>query len=90
MAHRAACSAAWALAPDIVVGGIRKHTLFVANDNDAIGTDSLHPTGVANPNLCFVFSVDPGDLPGDVPQRLAKTHAGGEGPSGPSLLDLVV
>ena len=60
--------------PDVVVGGVNKHTLFVANDNDFIGTvtDSLHPNGVANPNLFFVFSVDASDLPTYVAQHLAK------------------
>ncbi|GAB3359402.1 esterase-like activity of phytase family protein [Lysobacter tyrosinilyticus] len=60
--------------PDVVIGGVRKHTLFVANDNDflPIITDSLHPAGVDNPNLFFVFSVDVGDLPTYVPQQFAK------------------
>lgn len=50
--------------PDVVVGGVTKRTLWVANDNDFIGTitDSLHPAGVSNPNLFFVFAVDPADL----------------------------
>lgn len=60
--------------PDVVLGGVRKHTLFVANDNDFLPTitDSLHPAGVDNPNLFFVFAVDVSDLPTYVPQRLAK------------------
>ena len=60
--------------PDVVVAGV--HTLFVANDNDFIATvtDSLHPAGVPNPNLFFVFSVDASDLPAYVPQRFAYDH----------------
>lgn len=60
--------------PDVVVGGVRKHTLFVANDNDFLPTitDSLHPAGVDNPNLFFVFAVDVSDLSTYVPQQLAK------------------
>lgn len=50
--------------PDVQVDGVRKRTLWVANDNDFIGTvtDSLHPEGIANPNLFFVFAVDPAEL----------------------------
>jgi hypothetical protein len=62
--------------PDVVVNGVHKHTVFVANDNDFVSTvtDSVHPTGVANPNLFFVFSVDEADLPTYVPQNLAKNN----------------
>ena len=50
--------------PDVVVGGVRKRTLWVANDNDFLDTvnDSLHPGGIANPNLFFVFAVEPTEL----------------------------
>jgi hypothetical protein len=59
--------------PDVTIEGATKHTLFVANDNDFVGTvtDSVHPNGVANPNLFFVFAFDASDLPGYVPQQLA-------------------
>jgi hypothetical protein len=42
-----------------------KHTLFIANDNDFTGTvtDSLHPSGIDNPNQFFVFAIDARDLP---------------------------
>jgi hypothetical protein len=55
-----------AFGPDIVVGGARQHTLWVANDNDFIGTvtDSHHPGGIDNPNQFFVFAVDPALVPG--------------------------
>jgi hypothetical protein len=61
-----------AFGPDVMVGGAKKHTLFIANDNDFIGTitDTNHPTGIANPNQFFVFAWDPSDLPAYVAQRL--------------------
>jgi len=55
-----------AFGPDLVVDGVNKHTLFIANDNDflpAVG-------GIANPNQFFVFSIDEADLPGFVPQSI--------------------
>lgn len=63
-----------AFGPDLVVGGVTKHTLFVTNDNDFLGTvtDSLHPSGIDNPNRFFVFAVDSADLPNYVPQQFAK------------------
>ena len=47
-----------AFGPDLVINGVNKHTLFIANDNDflpAVG-------GINNPNQFFVFSVDESDL----------------------------
>lgn len=63
-----------AFGPDIDVDGVSRHTLFVANDNDFVGTvtDSLHPAGIDNPNRFFVFAVDPVDLPAFQAQQLAK------------------
>jgi len=63
-----------AFGPDVEIDGIAKHTLFVANDNDFVGhvTDSLHPNGMDNPNLFFVFAIDPADLPTFEPQALAS------------------
>ena len=60
--------------PDIRVHGVRKHTLFVSNDNDFVGTvtDALHPAGAANPNRFFVFAIEDSDLPGYIPQHLAN------------------
>jgi len=60
--------------PDIDVDGVIKHTLFVANDNDFVGTvtDTLHPAGIDNPNRFFVFSVDAADLPAYQPQQFAN------------------
>jgi hypothetical protein len=59
-----------AFGPDVNVGGQTRHTLWIANDNDFIGTvtDSLHPGGIENPNRWFVFAFDDADLPGYVPQ----------------------
>jgi hypothetical protein len=61
-----------AFGPDIVVDGALKHTLWVANDNDFVGTvtDSNHPNGIDNPNQFFVFAVDDAALPGYVAQEL--------------------
>lgn len=54
-----------AFGPDVVIGGANKHTLYVSNDNDFIGTvvDSGHPAGADNPNRFFVFAIDQADLP---------------------------
>jgi hypothetical protein len=63
-----------AFGPDVVVNGAKKHTLFVANDNDFLATvtDTNHPSGIDNPNQFFVFAFEAGDLPTYVPQRLTK------------------
>lgn len=55
-----------AFGPDVHVGGVRQHTLWVANDNDFLATvvDTHHPAGIDNPNQFFVFAVDPSLLPG--------------------------
>ncbi|MEH2325607.1 MAG: esterase-like activity of phytase family protein [Nostoc sp.] len=61
-----------AFGEDVVINGVTKHTLFIANDNDFVGTiqDNLHLTSVDNPNKFFVFAVDSIDLPGFVPQKI--------------------
>ena len=66
-----------ALGPDVVVGSVTKHTLFIANDNDFVATvtDTHHPAGMDNPNKFFVFAIDAADLPDFAPQRLeANEH----------------
>jgi hypothetical protein len=65
-----------AFGPDIDVNGVGKHTLFVGNDNDFVGTvtDSLHPNGSDNPNRFFVFAIDANDLPTFEAQHLAKKN----------------
>jgi hypothetical protein len=62
-----------AFGPDIMVGGVLKHTLVVANDNDFLSTitDTNHPLGIANPNNFYVFSFSDTDLPGFAPQQFA-------------------
>ncbi|HEV8541031.1 MAG TPA: esterase-like activity of phytase family protein [Verrucomicrobiae bacterium] len=62
---------------DVVIGGMVKHTLYVANDNDFLPTvaDPLKlPTDptrslMFNPNQFFVFAFDDNELPGYVPQQ---------------------
>lgn len=79
-----------AFGPDVVVGGVMRHTLFVANDNDFLAeiADPLKAPGdptrgmVANPNQIYVFAFDDADLPGYVPQQFAhddRDHARSEG-----------
>ncbi len=46
---------------DVVVDGVTKHTLYLANDNDFLATTS---TGLANPNQFLVFAFDKKDLGG--------------------------
>ncbi|WP_049622738.1 esterase-like activity of phytase family protein [Frateuria defendens] len=62
-----------AFGPDVEQDGQRRHTLFIANDNDFLPdvTDDLHPAGADNPNRFFVFAFDEADLPGYQPQRFA-------------------
>jgi hypothetical protein len=59
---------------DVRISGVAKHTLVLANDNDFLSTitDSLHPTGIDNPNQFFVFGFTDADLPGYTPQILNK------------------
>ncbi len=60
--------------PDIVINGVTKHTFFLANDNDFIGTvtDTNHPDGIDNPNQFFVFAWDSNDLPTYLPQQFKR------------------
>ena len=48
-----------AFGQDVVVGGVLKHTLYVANDNDFLATDA---SGNANPNQWYVFGISDADL----------------------------
>ena len=52
-----------AFGPDVVVEGVAKHTLYVANDNDFL---AVAPGGLANPNQIYVFAFDDEDLAGSV------------------------
>lgn len=66
--------------PDVTIGGKRKHTFLIANDNDFLGTitDTNHPNGIANPNQFFVFAVDHDDLPDYVPQQFSGGERGAQ------------
>lgn len=56
---------------DIVA--VNDHEFLVdERDGKGLGDDSLHPEGVDNPNVFFVFAVDPADLPGYVPQAFSN------------------
>ena len=48
-----------AFGADMVVNGVLTHTLYIANDNDFIGTTA---GGLDNPNQWFVFGVTDSDL----------------------------
>ncbi|WP_367026024.1 esterase-like activity of phytase family protein [Methylococcus sp. ANG] len=60
-----------AFGPDVTIDGRKRHTLFVANDNDFLPsvTDSNHPNGVANPNNFYVFAFDDADLGTDAEEN---------------------
>lgn len=67
-----------AFGQDVIVDGETKHTMFIANDNDFLGTIA-DPFGVANdpnrgtvanPNQFYVFAFGDADLPGYVPQPI--------------------
>jgi hypothetical protein len=63
-----------AFGEDVVVDGVVKHTLYVANDNDFLATVPVGAGEVANPNQFFVFAFDDADLLGAefVPQVFTK------------------
>lgn len=71
-----------AFGQDVVINGETKHTLYIANDNDFLGTiaDPLKLPGdasrgtVANPNVLYVFAFGDDDLPGYVPQKFQMSH----------------
>lgn len=71
-----------AFGQDVVINGVTKHTLYIANDNDFLGTiadplkDPSDPTRgtVANPNVFYVFAFGDEDLPGFVPQKIKASH----------------
>jgi len=71
-----------AFGQDVVINGVTKHTLYVANDNDFLATiaDPLKLPGdpsrgmVPNPNQFYVFAFDNADLPGYVPEQIKPQH----------------
>jgi len=76
-----------AFGQDVVINGVAKHTLYVANDNDFLTTVAdpfklpSDPTRgfVANPNQFYVFSFSDGDLPGFIPQPFQNFHHDDDG-----------
>ena len=65
-----------AFGPDLLIDGAYRHTLFISNDNDFIGTvtDSGHPAGIDNPNTFLVFAIDAAELPTYVRQGIRGLH----------------
>lgn len=65
-----------AFGQDVLIDGVAKHTLYVSNDNDFIGTvtDSGHPAGIANPNTFLVYAIDAADLPDYTGQVIKGGH----------------
>ena len=58
-----------AFGQDVIVDGVAKHTLYVANDNDFLASvQDKNLVVVDNPNQWFVFAFSDADLPGFVPQ----------------------
>src|SRR5262249_61479375 len=61
-----------AFGQDVIIDGVTKHTLYVANDNDytAFVPNVNYPGETAeNPNRVFVFAFDDADLPEFVAQQ---------------------
>jgi hypothetical protein len=56
---------------DVVIDGVVKHTLYIANDNDFL---AVAPGGLPNPNQFFVFAFGDADLAGSVyvPQKFKQ------------------
>jgi len=74
-----------AFGQNVVINGITKHTLYVANDNDFLATiaDPFKLPGdltrglIANPNQFYVFAFDENDLPGYLPQPFDASYSRG-------------
>lgn len=70
-----------AFGQDVVINGVIKHTLYVANDNDFLATvadphkSAGDPTRtmVDNPNRFYVFAFGDADMPGYVAQQIRVT-----------------
>ena len=66
-----------AFGEDVMIDGVRKHTLYVGNDNDFLAVFPDPNPGAApfdNSNQWFVFSFTDSDLPGYVPQHFEPEH----------------
>jgi len=69
---------------DVVVNGVTKHTLFIANDNDFLSAvaDPFKAPGdpsrgmIANPNQIYVFAFADNELSGFVPQKFKRSRDG--------------
>lgn len=71
-----------AFGQDVTLGGVKKHTLWVANDNDFLQVvpNATHVGGTAqNPNQYFVFAFDDNDLPNFQPQQIRWDDERGRG-----------
>jgi hypothetical protein len=74
-----------AFGPDVSIGGLNHHTLYIGNDNDflAMVADPTRLPGdparglVPNPNRIYVFAFTDADLPGYVPQPIRDGHGFG-------------
>lgn len=74
-----------AFGPDVQIGGLDHHTLYIANDNDflAMVADPTKVPGdpsrglVPNPNKIYVFAFTDADLPGYVAQPIRDEHGFG-------------
>jgi hypothetical protein len=73
-----------AFGQDVTIGGVTKHTLFIANDNDFLPTvaDPFKLPGdatrgkIGNPNQFYVFAFADSELPGFVPQKFKRSGDG--------------
>lgn len=65
-----------AFGPDVAINGVAKYTLYIANDNDFLGSVSgaNFPAGIDNPNKFFVFAIDQSDLPTYRRQQIRSLH----------------
>ena len=69
-----------AFGQDVVINGETRHTLYIVNDNDFLGSiaDPFKLPGdsdrgmIANPNQIYVFAFGDDDLPGYVPQKIRE------------------
>jgi hypothetical protein len=66
-----------AFGQDVTLGGVTKHALYIANDNDFSATaEDKNFVIVDNPNQFFVFAFDDNDLPGFLPQPFIGDRVG--------------
>ena len=63
--------------PDVIIGGLVKHTIWVANDNDFLTPLPPAVGSGDNPNQFFVFAFDDHDLPSYEPQQFHRADDDG-------------